>query len=173
MADEVRRAPSGGPKSPSAHPERAGRGGYGGWAVDAERGGLDPRATVSPLLANIYMHYVFDLGPSNGERGTHAVTLSSCATVMTHCRIPASFRCRTVPEEPQRPSTFSVSRYSCGRTRSNPEKFPLLPVRSPMGPPRLQGHGTREARQDDRREGCIVSRTRSIDFTRVDVRLRP
>ena len=34
-----------------------------------------------------------------------------------------------------------------------------------MGPPLLQGHGTREANQDGRPGGCRVSTTASIDFS--------
>src|SRR5580658_510450 len=40
-----------------------------------------------------------------------------------------------------------------------------MPVRNPMGPPLMQGHGTREANQNDRRGGCLVSITASIDFS--------
>jgi retron-type reverse transcriptase len=40
-------------------------------------------ATVSPLLANIYLHYVYDLWLISGGSGTRAVTSSSCATPTT------------------------------------------------------------------------------------------
>ena len=42
-----------------------------------------------------------------------------------------------------------------------------MPVRTLMGPPRTQGHGTREANQNDRLGGCLVSITASIDFQRA------
>ena len=44
----------------------------GAWSA-SERGSPQG-ATVSPLLANVYLHYVFDRGPSSGAGGTPAVT---------------------------------------------------------------------------------------------------
>ena len=45
----------------------------GEWKTSEE--GTPQGATVSPLLANIYLHYVFDLWAHGGDAGTrHAVT---------------------------------------------------------------------------------------------------
>src|SRR5438876_3394041 len=55
----------------------------GAWSA-SEDGSLQG-ATISPLLANVYLHYVFDLWASNGERGMPAVTCSSSGMPMMSC----------------------------------------------------------------------------------------
>src|SRR3954469_23685805 len=57
MADEVLGAPDRGQEGPAADGEVAGR--NGSWTAFDE--GVPQGASVSPLLANVYAHYVLDL----------------------------------------------------------------------------------------------------------------
>ena len=53
----------------------------GTWTASEE--GVPQGASVSPLLANVYLHYVFDLWAHQWEAGTRAVTSSSCVSLTT------------------------------------------------------------------------------------------
>ena len=61
MAAEVCAASDRGPARAAAHPEMAERRRAGGWEA-THTGGRHPQGgSASPLLANVYLHYVFDL----------------------------------------------------------------------------------------------------------------
>ena len=74
LAGEVPRAPDRGPADSSAHPEMAERGRLGGRELVGDGGGTPQGAVVSPLLANVYLHYVFDLWVQHGGRRTATAT---------------------------------------------------------------------------------------------------
>ena len=61
LVGEVSRAPDRGSAGPAADPEVVERGGHRGRAVVGDDGGAPQGASASPLLANVYLHYVFDL----------------------------------------------------------------------------------------------------------------
>src|SRR5271167_920928 len=61
MAGEVRRAPDCGLARRATDPEMAQRGRAGGWETDTREEGTPQGGSASPLLANVYLHYVFDL----------------------------------------------------------------------------------------------------------------
>ena len=61
MAGEVHRAPDCGPARRAAHPEMAERRRAGGGERIRVEEGTPQGGSASPLLANIYLHYVFDL----------------------------------------------------------------------------------------------------------------
>src|ERR1019366_9428988 len=50
----------------------------GKWSETPE--GAPQGASASPLLANVYLHYVFDWWASGGENATRTVMSSSCAS---------------------------------------------------------------------------------------------
>ena len=56
----------------------------GEWSETLE--GTPQGASVSTLLANVYLHYVFDLWVHSGGSGTRAARWSSCASPTTVCR---------------------------------------------------------------------------------------
>jgi len=49
----------------------------------ASEAGAPQGASASPLLANVYLHYVFDEWAKSGGISTHAVTWSSCGLLTT------------------------------------------------------------------------------------------
>src|SRR3974377_2442709 len=61
MAGQVRRAPDCGPACRAPHPEMVEGRRAGGWETLAGGGGNAAGGSASPLLANIYLHYGFDL----------------------------------------------------------------------------------------------------------------
>ena len=62
MAGEIHRAPHRGSTPRATHPEMAERRGVGSGAAHVcRRAGTPQGGSASPLLANIYLHYVFDL----------------------------------------------------------------------------------------------------------------
>ena len=61
MAGKVRRASDRGPTRCAAHPEVVERRRVGRWETDTSERGNTPGRQCIALLANIYLHYVFDL----------------------------------------------------------------------------------------------------------------
>jgi len=54
--------------------------GNGGWVITPTEAGTPQGAVASPLLANVYLHYVFICGRSGGVSTTLTAPSSSCAT---------------------------------------------------------------------------------------------
>ena len=69
---EVSRASDRGQKGPAADPEMARRGSHRGRGMVKDRGGTAQGASVSPLLANVFLHYVFDLWADQWRRRRRA-----------------------------------------------------------------------------------------------------
>jgi hypothetical protein len=78
--------------------------------------GTPQGGSVSPLLANIYLHYVFDLSVTHGVGSTRRATSLSCASRTTSCRGSKSSR---MPNDSGRlsPSDSRSSIWSCTPTK--------------------------------------------------------
>ena len=83
LAGEVHRASRGRRARGAADQEMAVRGRAGGRADQRSELGTVQGGSISPLLANIYLHYAFDLWAEQWRRVMPGATWSSCATPMT------------------------------------------------------------------------------------------